>query len=281
MTSLIGLDIGTTSVKGIAVAPDGEVLAVAHADYPLSIPRPGWAEQDPEDWWRATQEVLAALDRDDAAGIGLSGQMHGLVALDASDAVIRPAILWNDGRTGAECEEIESTLGLDRLVALTGNRALPGFTAPKLLWLRHHEPESYARIAHVMLPKDYVRLRLCGERATDVADASGTLLLDVAHRAWSTEVLEALELDPAWLPDVVESPTRTGETSDGIPIAAGAGDQAAGALGVGVDRPGPLSVVLGTSGVVFAAQDAYGGRPRGRASTRSATRSRRRGTRWA
>jgi xylulokinase len=264
MTSLIGLDVGTTSVKGIAVAPDGEVLAVAHADYPLSIPRPGWAEQDPEDWWRATQDVLEALGRDDAAGIGLSGQMHGLVALDASDAVIRPAILWNDGRTGAECEEIESTIGLDRLVALTGNRALPGFTAPKLLWLRHHEPESYARIAHVMLPKDYVRLRMCGERATDVADASGTLLLDVAHRTWSAEVLEALQLDRAWLPEVVESPTRTGDTSDGIPIAAGAGDQAAGALGVGVDRPGPLSVVLGTSGVVFAAQDAYGADPEGR-----------------
>jgi xylulokinase len=264
VSSLIGLDVGTSSVKGIAVAPDGEVLAVAESSYPLSIPRPGWAEQDPEDWWRATQEVLAALGRDDAAGIGLSGQMHGLVALDAADAVIRPAILWNDGRTAAECEEIESTLGLDRLVALTGNRALPGFTAPKLLWMRHHEPEAYGRIAHVMLPKDYVRLRLCGERATDVADASGTLLLDVAHRAWSPEVLEALELDAAWLPDVVESPTRTGKTSDGIPVAAGAGDQAAGALGVGVDRPGPLSVVLGTSGVVFAAQDAYGADPEGR-----------------
>ena len=207
--------------------------------------------------------------------------MHGLVALDASDAVIRPAILWNDGRTGAECEEIEATLGLDRLVALTGNRALPGFTAPKLLWLRHHEPESYARIAQVMLPKDYVRLRLCGERATDVADASGTLLFDVARRTWSDEVLEALELDPAWLPDVVESPTRTGETSDGMPIAAGAGDQAAGALGVGVDRPGPLSVVLGHLGRRLRRAGRLRRRPRGRACTRSATPSRRRGTRWA
>ena len=264
MTSLIGLDVGTSAVKGIAVAPDGEVLAVAEAGYPLSIPRPGWAEQDPEDWWRATQQVLGELGRDDAAGIGLSGQMHGLVALDAADEVIRPAILWNDGRTGAECEEIEETLGLARLVALTGNRALPGFTAPKLLWLRRHEPETYARIAHVMLPKDYVRLRLCGERATDVADASGTLLLDVARRTWSADVLDALELDAAWLPEVLESPSRTGETSDGIPVAAGAGDQAAGALGVGVDRPGPLSVVLGTSGVVFASQDAYGADPEGR-----------------
>jgi xylulokinase len=264
VTCLIGLDVGTSSVKGLAVAPDGEVLAVAEADYPLSVPRPGWAEQDPEDWWRATEEVLAQLGRDDAAGIGLSGQMHGLVALDAADRVIRPAILWNDGRTGAECEEIQDTLGRERLVALTGNRALPGFTAPKLLWLRRHEPEAYERIAHMMLPKDYVRLRLCGERATDVADASGTLLLDVAKRAWSAEVVAALGLDPDWLAPVVESPTRTGETSDGIPVAAGAGDQAAGALGVGVDRPGPLSVVLGTSGVVFAAQDAYGADPEGR-----------------
>ena len=280
MTSLIGLDVGTTSVKGIAVAPDGEVLAVAHADYPLSIPRPGWAEQDPEDWWRATQEVLEALGRDDAAGIGLSGQMHGLVALDASDAVIRPAILWNDGRTGAECEEIESTLGLDRLVALTGNRALPGFTAPKLLWLRHHEPESYARIAHVMLPKDYVRLRLCGERATDVADASGTLLLDVAHRTWSAEVLEALELDPAWLPDVWSR-----RRARARPPTASRSRQAR------ATRPPARSVwastardrcpsCSGTSGVVFAAQDAYGADPEGRVHA-FCHASRRRGTRWA
>jgi xylulokinase len=264
VTSLIGLDIGTSSVKGIAVAPDGEVLQVAESGYPLSIPRAGWAEQDPGDWWSATQDVLGQLDRPDVAGIGLSGQMHGLVALDAADEVIRPAILWNDGRTGAECEEIEATLGLERLIELTGNRALPGFTAPKLLWLRHNEPESYARIAHVLLPKDYVRLRLCGERATDVADASGTLLLDVARRSWSSDVLEALELDRAWLPEVVESPARTGSTGDGIPVAAGAGDQAAGALGVGVDRPGALSIVLGTSGVVFAALDAFHAEPEGR-----------------
>src|SRR4051812_43783547 len=264
MTSLIGLDIGTTSVKGIAVAPDGEVLAVAHADYPLSIPRPGWAEQDPEDWWRATQEVLAALGRDDAAAIGLSGQMHGLVALDASDAVIRPAILWNDGRTGAECEEIEARIGLERLVELTGNRALPGFTAPKLLWMRHHEPELYERIAHVLLPKDYVRLRLTGERAQDAADASGTLLFDVARRRWSDEVVEALELDRDWLPHVHESPELAGKTADGVPVAAGAGDQAAGALGVGVVHPGPASVAMGTSGVVFTGLDAYAHDPVGR-----------------
>jgi xylulokinase len=249
----IGLDIGTTAVKALAVDETGAVLARAEVGYPLSIPHAGWAEQDPADWWRATEQALAALRVDEPTGIGLSGQMHGLVALDASGRVIRPAILWNDGRTTAECDEIEQRIGLGELIARTGNRALTGFTAPKLLWLRNHEPEHYRRIAQVMLPKDYVRLRLCGEHATDMADASGTLLLDVARRRWSESVLDALELDPGWLPRLLESPEPSGETGEGVPIAAGAGDQAAGALGVGVDRPGPLSIALGTSGVVFAA----------------------------
>ncbi len=183
--------------------------------------------------------------------------MHGLVALDAAGRVLRPAMLWNDGRTGAECAEIEQTVGLDRLIALTGNRALTGFTAPKLRWIARHEPDVHRRIARIMLPKDYVRLRLCGEHATDVADASGTLLFDVARRRWSDEMLAALEVDPAWLPRALESPAVSGVTAGGVPVAAGAGDQAAGALGVGVDRPGPASVVLGTSGVVFAAADAF------------------------
>ena len=259
MTILVGIDVGTTAVKGLAIDPEGTVLARAEAGYPLSTPRPGWSEQDPEDWWRATQTVLAQLETDAGrpAGIGLSGQMHGLVALDAGNEVLRPAILWNDQRTQAECDEIESTIGLERLIALTGNRALTGFTAPKLLWLRHHEPDIYARITRIALPKDYVRLRLTGEHATDVSDASGTLLLDVAHRAWSDEVLTALDIDPAWLPKACESPAVSGTTGDGTPVAAGAGDQAAGALGVGVDRPGPLSIALGTSGVVFAALDAF------------------------
>jgi xylulokinase len=260
----IGLDVGTTAVKALAVDEVGTVLARAEAGYPLSTPRPGWAEQDPHDWWRATEQALAALAVDAVAGIGLSGQMHGLVALDAAGEVIRPAILWNDGRTAAECEEIERRVGLDELIARTGNRALTGFTAPKLLWLRAHEPESYARIARVMLPKDYVRLRLCGEHAIDMADASGTLLLDVARRRWSDEVLDALELDAAWLPRLLESPEVSGETADGVPVAAGAGDQAAGALGVGVDRPGPLSVALGTSGVVFAALPGFAADERAR-----------------
>jgi xylulokinase len=264
MSALVGIDVGTSGVKALAISPDGEVLGRAEVGYPLSTPQPGWSEQDPDDWARAADAALAQLGVE-AAGIGLSGQMHGLVCLDAGDRVLRPAILWNDQRTGAQCAEIEERIGRERLVALTGNRALPGFTAPKLLWLREHEPETYARIAHVMLPKDYVRLKLTGERATDLADASGTLLLDVAGRRWSSEMLAELELDPAWLPPVVESPTVTGATASGVPVAAGAGDQAAGALGVGVDRPGPLSVVLGTSGVVFAALPGYKHDPEGRA----------------
>jgi xylulokinase len=264
MSSLVGLDVGTTGVKALAVSPEGEVLARIDEAYPLSTPQPGWAEQDPEDWWRATESALAGLAVADLTGIGFTGQMHGLVVLDERERVLRPAILWNDQRTAAECAEIEERLGLRRLVELTGNRALPGFTAPKLLWLRRHEPEVYARIAHVLLPKDYVRLRLTGERAIDATDASGTLLFDVARRRWSDEVLAALEIPREWLPPVLESPAVAGHTSAGVPVAAGAGDQAAGALGVGVDRPGPLSVVLGTSGVVFAALPAFAANPEGR-----------------
>jgi xylulokinase len=266
MTTLVGIDVGTTATKGLAVDPDGTVLARAEASYALSTPKPGWAEQNPEDWWRATESVLAELAQaaGDPDGIGLSGQMHGLVAMDAENRVLRPAILWNDQRTQAECDEIESTIGLERLIALTGNRALTGFTAPKLLWLRHNEPDTYARIKRIALPKDYVRLRLTGELATDVSDASGTLLLNVAERRWSDEVLTALDIDRDWLPDALESPTVSGTTRQGIPVAAGAGDQAAGALGVGVDRPGPLSVALGTSGVVFAAQNQFAADPEAR-----------------
>jgi xylulokinase len=264
MTSLVGLDVGTSGVKGLRLSPEGEVLGRAEESYPLSIPQPGWAEQGPEGWWSAAEAAVATLGGEDVAGIGLSGQMHGLVVLDADDRVLRPAILWNDQRTAAECAEIEARVGLRELIRLTGNRALPGFTAPKLLWLRRHEPDVYARIAHVLLPKDYVRLRLTGEHATDVADASGTLLLDVAHRRWSDEVLAALELPAHWLPSLFESPAVSGHTEDGIPVAAGAGDQAAGAVGVGVDRPGPLSVVLGTSGVIFAALPGYDADPEGR-----------------
>jgi len=244
--ALIGLDVGTSGVKAIALSPDGELLASAEESYPLSTPQPNWSEQDPEDWWRATQSCLSRLPE---GPIGLSGQMHGLVVLDDEDRVLRPAILWNDQRTAAECVEIEERL--PRLLELTGNRALTGFTAPKLLWLRHHEPETYARIAHVLLPKDYVRFRLTGERVIDVADASGTLLFDVAHRRWSDEVCAALEIPLEWLPPSFESTE-----------VAGAGDQAAAALGVGIASPGPVSVVLGTSGVVFAVLPGYAVDPR-------------------
>jgi xylulokinase len=267
MSVAVGLDVGTSGVKALAVSGAGELLARAEAAYGLSTPRPGWAEQDPADWWAATERVLAELGVGEIAGIGLSGQMHGLVALDAAGEVIRPAILWNDQRTAEQCREIEERVGFERLVELTGNRALTGFTAPKLLWLREHEPESYERIARIMLPKDYVRLRLCGEHAIDVADASGTLLFDVARRRWSDEVLEALEIPREWLPRVLESAEVSGETPDGVPVAAGAGDQAAGGLGVGAittTPPAPASVVLGTSGVVFSALDAYRADPQAR-----------------
>jgi xylulokinase len=221
------------------------VLAAAEEEYPLSTPRPGWAEQDPEDWWRASQTALARLGAE-GARVGLSGQMHGLVCLDEHGQVLRPAILWNDQRTAAECAEIEDRVGLERLIALTGNRALTGFTAPKLLWLRRHEPDVYARIRRIVLPKDYVRYRLTGEWAIDAADASGTLLFDVAHRRWSDEVLQALDVPAEWLPPVSESTAI-----------AGAGDQQAAALGVGAVEPGTLSVVLGTSGVVLAPLPSY------------------------
>jgi xylulokinase len=265
--SFIGVDVGTTGVKTIAISPTGDVIARAERGYALSAPRQGWSEQDPEDWWSASQSTLlavAAAGVRDVRGIGLSGQMHGLVCLDERDRVLRPAILWNDQRTGTEVAEIEERIGLERLIHLTGNRALAGFTAPKLVWLRRHEPDVYARIAHVLLPKDYVRFRLTGERAIDVTDASGTLLFDVARRRWSDEVIQALEVNPSWLPVALESAEMSGRTAEGVAVAAGAGDQASAALGVGVDKPGPLSVVLGTSGVVFAALPAFAADPQAR-----------------
>jgi xylulokinase len=250
--ALVGVDVGTTAVKALAVSPTGEVLARAEREYPLSSPEPGWSEQDPEDWVRAAEAALAELG--DSGPVGFSGQMHGLVCLDVAGNVLRPAILWNDQRTAAQCAEIEERVGQERLVELTGNRALTGFTAPKLLWVREHEPDVYARIAHVLLPKDYVRYRLTGDLVMDLADASGTLLLDVGARRWSDDVLAALDVPRAWLPEVLESTD-----------AGGAGDQAAGAVGVGVVAPGTLSVVLGTSGVVFAALPRYEHDAEGRA----------------
>ena len=226
------------------------MLARAEEEYPLSIPQPGWAEQDPEDWWRATERVLAGRD----GPLGFSGQMHGLVLLDANGLVLRPAILWNDQRTGAECAEIEETIGLSRLIELTGNRALTGFTAPKLLWVRKHEPEVWSRVAHVLLPEGLRAVPAHG----GARDRRGGRLRDAAVRRrrggeWSGEVCEALGIPLEWLPRVAESTEI-----------AGAGDQQAGALGVGVVGPGPLSVVLGTSGVVFAALEGYRADPEAR-----------------
>jgi xylulokinase len=267
----IGLDVGTTGARALAVDERGDVVATREAGYPLATPHPGWSEQDPEDWWRASREVLAATAsaaRDaghDVVGIGLTGQMHGAVFLDAAGTVIRPAILWNDQRTAAQCDEIERRVGRDRLVEITGNPALTGFQAPKVLWLRDHEPEHHARIAHLVLPKDHVRYRLTGELVTDVADASGTSFLDLRERAWSPDLLDALEVPSGWLPRVHEGPDVAGAIRgamadelglpDGILVAAGGGDNAAAAVGTGVTRSGVLSSSIGTSGVVFAHVD--------------------------
>jgi xylulokinase len=264
--AIVGIDIGTSSAKGIAIDPEtGAVLAGAECPYPVSSPHEGWMEQQPEEWLAATHTVLASLRTgvSEILGIGFSGQMHGLVCLDEHGAVIRPAILWNDQRSAPQCDALEAGDGLERLIRLTGNRALPGFTAPKLLWMREHEADEYARIRRICLPKDYVRDHLVGGHRMDVADASGTLLLDVRERRWSSELLAALDIPLAWLPDLAESPDMVGK-HEGAPVAAGAGDQAAAAIGAGITGPGPLSVVLGTSGVVLAATDRYVADPQGR-----------------
>src|SRR4029453_812171 len=222
----------------MSLEEDGTFLARAEREYPFATPRPGWAEQDPELWWEAAQSVLEELQAaGEPRGIGLSGQMHGLVALDAADKVLRPAILWNDQRTAHACDEIREAVGAERLVALTGNDALTGFTAPKLVWVRDREPDVWSRVAHVLLPKDYVRLRLTGEHALDKADGAGTLLFDLEARDWCAEVLGALRIERQWLPPTFEGPEVTGEvTSDaagvtglraGTPVVAGGGDQSA------------------------------------------------------
>jgi xylulokinase len=260
----IGLDVGTSGVKAILVAADGTVVATAGADYPLLTPQPGWTEQEPEAWWRASCAALRKLRAaapGPIAALGLTGQMHGAVFLAADGQVIRPAILWNDQRTAAECAEIERRVGSKRLRGIAGNPALTGFQAPKVLWLRRHEPEAYARIRHLLLPKDFIRFRLTGGLASDASDAAGTLLLDLAARDWSAELLGALEIPRDWLPRVHEGPEVTGRISavgaaasglpEGLPVVAGGGDNAAAAVGCGVVQPGAGLVSLGTSGVVF------------------------------
>jgi len=277
MPFLLGLDIGTTGARAIAVDEHGVVVATAEDAYPLLTPRPGWTEQEPEAWWRAARRTLgrvAARVSGPIVGLGLTGQMHGAVFLDAQDAVIRPALLWNDQRTTAQCAAITDAIGAERLVAITGNPALPGFQAPKILWLRDNEPEAYARVARVLLPKDFVRLRLTGVAATDASDAAGTLLLDARRRDWSPAILDALGIQRAWLPQVFEGPQLAGRLRPdvaaelglpaGLPVAAGGGDNAAAAIGTGIVAPGPLAVSLGTSGVVFAHTDHFAPDPSGR-----------------
>ena len=278
MGILIGLDVGTSGARAVAMDSEtGELRAEAAAEYELLMPRPGWSEQRPSDWWAASREVLGTVAREsggEVIGLGLTGQMHGSVFLDAGDEVIRPALLWNDQRTWRQCEQIEERIGREELVTLTGNPALTGFQAPKILWLRDEEPESYSRVAAVLLPKDYIRLLLTGVKATDAADASGTLLFDVRRRRWSQEVLALLELDPAWLPRVHEGTEGSGTLRDavadelglprGLIVAAGGGDNAAAAVGVGVAEEGQVSVSIGTSGVVFAPTSDFKADPSGR-----------------
>ena len=271
MAYLVGIDIGTSGTKTVLFDEKGTVIASHTVEYPLYQPQNGYAEQEPDDWWNATVESLRAVlaksgvPAGEIAGVGLSGQMHGLVMLDEKDEVIRRSIIWCDQRTAAECEEMTDRLGYDRLIAVTANPALTGFTASKILWVRNHEPENYERCRRLLLPKDYVRFRLTGEYATEVSDASGMQLLDIPNRQWSDEVLEKLEIDRALLGRVYESPEVTGRITrraaeltglrEGTIVVGGAGDNAAAAVGTGVVRDGRAFTTIGTSGVVFAHTD--------------------------
>ena len=281
MSITLGIDIGTSATKTIAINEEGTILAAASAEYPCDHPRPGWSQQDPGLWWDATkktvQRVLSStkFQAGDVAGVGLSGQMHGSVFLDSAGDVIRPALLWNDQRTVKECQEIETKAGgREALIRMVANPALTGFTAPKLLWVRKHEPTHWERVRQVLLPKDYVRYRLTGTYATEVSDASGTLMLDVANRRWSRELLAKLDIDLALLPECHESQEVSSQVSElaaretglvvGTPVVGGGGDQPAGAVGNGIVRQGVVSATMGTSGVVFAHADSVGFDPLGR-----------------
>lgn len=271
MPFFVGIDVSTTATKALLIDDHGSVVDSAAMEYPFDTPRPQWSEQDPDLWWDgAVKSVRAVLSKSDVSaeevtGVGLTGQMHGLVLLDDEGTVLRPAILWNDQRTAAECEEIIERVGRSELIRITGNDALTGFTAPKLLWVRNHEPDLFARARRVLLPKDYVRFRLTGDYATDKAGAAGTLLMDLRKRDWSEEILTKLELPRDWLPSTHEGPEITGVLSAvaakatgltaGTPVVAGGGDQSAQAVGVGAVEEGIAALTLGTSGVVFASTD--------------------------
>jgi xylulokinase len=280
MTLLLGIDLSTTGAKALLIDSEGRVVGSATTPLSLSSPRPLWSEQEPREWWEATASSIthvlaeAKVSGDDIAAIGLTGQMHGLVVLDSEHQVLRPAILWNDQRCGAECDEIRARVSLPRLVQITGNDALTGFTAPKILWLETNEPEIHRRIRHVLLPKDYIRYKLTGALAMDKADGSGTMLFDLRTRDWSPDILGALHIPAEWLPSTFEGPETTSEVNQaaaeltglraGTPVVAGGGDQSAQAVGVGVVRPGTIAVTLGTSGVVFAATESPLIEPAGR-----------------
>lgn len=268
----IGIDLGTSSVKILLVDEAGTILKTVTKDYPLSFPHPGWSEQEPKDWWDACvsgiRELLSGIDASAIAGIGAGGQMHGLVALDEADNVIRPAILWNDGRTDRETAWLNEEIGKDRLSALTANIAFAGFTAPKILWMKKNEPDNFARIRRIMLPKDYINYRLTGVHSCDYSDASGMLLLDVADRCWSEEMLEICGISKEQMPDLFESYEVIGTVRPeiaevlGIPeyvkVVAGAGDNAAAAVGTGVVGEGGCNISLGTSGTIFISSEKFG-----------------------
>lgn len=275
----IGIDVGTSSLKALAVNRDGAVIASAGVEYEFDSPRAGWAETHPDIWWRAACEALRKLTSHDAVragniiSVGLAGQMHGLVIVDSDDRPIRPAMMWNDQRTAEICEKAEREITAAEIWRLTGNRLLPGFTAPKLLWLKQYEPETMRRAKNIMLPKDYVRLRLTGAIHSDMADASGTLLLDCENRKWSTQMCEALSIDTALLPELFESTTPSsrvhadGAAATGLPVGtivvAGAGDQAAQAVGTGITTEGSVACTVGTSGVIFATTNEWRPTPHG------------------
>jgi xylulokinase len=284
MSVCIGIDIGTSGTKALAISPKGKILAEASAGYPCHHPKPLWSEQNPDDWWQATIKVVRAVVKEaklkpaDVAAIGLSGQMHGSVFLDRENKVVRPALLWNDQRTAAECEEIERRAGgRKQLIKMVANPALTGFTAPKILWLRNKEPKNFDRTVKVLLPKDEIRRRLTGEFATEVSDASGMLLLDVVKRQWSKRLLTKLELDPSLFATCYESEEVTGKLTaetakllgltTNCLVVGGAGDCAAGAVGNGIVRPGLLSTSIGTSGVVFVHSETPQVDPEGRLHT--------------
>ncbi|MEN6481887.1 MAG: xylulokinase [Anaerolineaceae bacterium] len=268
MKYFLGIDVSTTGSKTLLMDHTGTVIGTCSTPHSLSTPKPLWSEQNPQEWWHATVNSIQTLlkktmiQSNAIAAIGLTGQMHGLVLLDEDGNVLRPAILWNDQRTQAQCDEIHQRIGKERLIQITGNVALTGFTAPKILWVAQNEPEVYARVRQVLLPKDYIRYRLTGRYAMDKADGSGTILFEIKSRNWSPEILSALEIDPAWMPPTFEGPEFTGvvtaEAADltgllaGTPVAAGGGDQAAQAVGVGAVEPGIIGLTVGTSGVVFA-----------------------------